>query len=386
MKTYLVTGATGAIGACLIPLLLEDEVTRVRLLIRAQSQQHLAERVRDLLSFWGYPPESSAARRIKAYRGDVTLPFFGLERPEYEALTGECSHIIHSAGNVRMNLSLDEARKSSVDSTASISTFAWRCREKGVLRKVEFVSTVGVGGRLGGIVPETWLTQQRSFHNTYEEAKAEAEEMIRKELDAGLPVTVHRPSMVVGKSDTGEIIHFQVFYHICEFLSGRRTFGFVPALENAFLDIIPVDYVAKIIRWSSERQETVGKVLHLCSGPEHAIPIEQLKSTIRSIFRASGTKLPHSFTIPLPFFTSGLPLIGLFLPAKSRRAIKALPFLFDYLEEVQKFANEKTRKMHEQDGIEFPLVDDYVKTVVEYYLQKTKRMASVSPRTSKSSR
>lgn len=372
MKTYLVTGSTGAIGACLVPMLLADEDTRVRLLIRARDQQHLAERLQELLSFWGYLPDNPVVKRIKAYRSDVTLPLFGLDRQDYEALAGECSHIIHSAGNVRMNLSLEEARKSSVESTSNITAFAWRCRENGILQKVEFVSTVGVGGRLGGIVPESWLTQQRSFHNTYEEAKAEAEEMIRSEIEAGLPVTVHRPSMVVGRSDSGKIIHFQVFYHICEFLSGRRTFGVVPSLENAFLDIIPVDYVAKVICWSSERQATIGKVLHLCSGPEHAVAIEQLKSSVRGIFQASGTKLPHSFSIPLPLFKSGLPLIGLFLPAPAKRAIKALPFLFDYLEEVQKFSNEKTRTMHEQDGIKFPVVGDYLKTVVEYYIQKSK--------------
>lgn len=373
MKIYLVTGSTGAIGACLVPMLLDDGDTQVRLLIRARDEQHLDERVQALFSFWGYQLESPIAKRIKAYRADVTLPLFGLVRQDYDTLSSECSHIIHCAGNVRMNLSLEEARKSSVDSTSNISAFAWRCRENGNLQKVEFISTVGVGGRLGGIVPESWITEKRAFHNTYEEAKAEAEEMIRREIEAGLPITVHRPSMVVGRSDTGEIIHFQVFYHICEFLSGRRTFGLVPSLENALLDIIPVDYVAKVIRWSSERQETVGKILHLCSGPEHAIPIEQLKSYIRTIFRSLGTKLPHSFTIPLPFFKSGLPLIGLFLPAPAKRAIKALPFLFDYLEEVQMFANEKTRKMHEQDGIEFPLVGDYLKTVVEYYILKTKR-------------
>jgi nucleoside-diphosphate-sugar epimerase len=67
------------------------------------------------------------------------------------------------------------------------------------LEKVEFVSTVGVGGHRA-VVPETWLTEPRAFHNTYEQAKAEAEaeESIRGEVERGLPLTVHRPSMVVG--------------------------------------------------------------------------------------------------------------------------------------------------------------------------------------------
>ena len=54
------------------------------------------------------------------------------------------------------------------------------------LEKVEFVSTVGVGGHLA-VVPETWLSEPRAFHNTYEQAKAEAEESIRGEVERGSP-------------------------------------------------------------------------------------------------------------------------------------------------------------------------------------------------------
>ena len=55
-------------------------------------------------------------------------------------------------------------------------------------------------------------------------------------MQAGLPATIHRPSMVVGDSQTGKVIHFQVFYHLCEFLSGRRTLGIVPDTGDAALD------------------------------------------------------------------------------------------------------------------------------------------------------
>ena len=42
MKTYLVTGATGAIGSALIPILLQDADTCINLLLRAKSADDLS--------------------------------------------------------------------------------------------------------------------------------------------------------------------------------------------------------------------------------------------------------------------------------------------------------------------------------------------------------
>jgi hypothetical protein len=217
-------------------------------------------------------------------------------------------------------------------------------------------------------VPETWITENRSFHNTYEEAKAEAEVFIRSQIENELPVTVHRPSMVVGDSKSGKIIHFQVFYHLCEFLSGRRTFGILPKVDNACLDIIPADYVANVILWSSNQRSTIGKILHSCSGPEHSIEIERVKNQTVSIFKSHGCKLPPSRTIPLGIFRACLPIIRLLASPPLKRAINALPLFLDYLAEEQLFANENTRKMLESEGIELPVADSYLVKDLEYYL------------------
>ena len=148
MKNYFVTGATGAIGSALIPLLLADPETRVQLLLRAKSPQELAERREELCRFWEIAAEDVPVReRIQAWCGDVTLPRFGLEDATYSALAAECTHIVHSAGNVRMNLPIEQARHSSVDSAVNILELANACRK---LQKIEFVSTVGVGGRTRG--------------------------------------------------------------------------------------------------------------------------------------------------------------------------------------------------------------------------------------------
>lgn len=73
----------------------------------------------------------------------------------------------------------------AADSARHLLTLADACTQ---LEKIEFVSTVGVGGRTHGTVPEEWLHGRREFHNTYEQAKAEAEQVVfTPQLERGRP-------------------------------------------------------------------------------------------------------------------------------------------------------------------------------------------------------
>ncbi|WP_022668829.1 SDR family oxidoreductase [Desulfospira joergensenii] len=369
MKHYFVTGATGAIGAALIPLLLEDQDSSIDLLIRAENENHLQERLNKLFVFWEFDFEDERKKRVNGIIGDISQALFGMNSIEYDRLSKKCTHIIHSAGNVRMNLPLEEARRCSVDSAKNVVELAGICLKNKNLEKIEFVSTVGVGGRMPGIVPETWIDTEREFHNTYEQAKAEAEDFIRKQVEKGMPITVHRPSMVVGDSITGKIIHYQIFYHLCEFLSGRRTLGFTPATGTARLDIIPSDYVAKVIAWSSKTQETSGLILHECSGPDNAILISDLRKKIRKIIKAYRYRLAPCFLIPVWLFKTVLPAISLFVSADTKRAMKALPVFFDYLSTTQCFDNKLTIEITKK-VFRFSNTDQFLERVLVHYFDK----------------
>ena len=374
VKTYFITGATGAIGSALVPFLLTDAKVQVTLLIRASSAEQLSARLETLFNFWGIGPKDKALRqRVTGLQGDVTQPHFGLSESEYERLVNSCTHIVHAAGNVRMNLPIDAARHSALDSAKHIVTLSRACLDNGSLRKVEFVSTVGVGGRLS-YVREDWLTVPRVFHNTYEQAKAEAEDYLREQIERHqLPVTVHRPSMVVGDTDTGKIIHFQIFYYLCEFLSGRQTFGLMPALSHARLDTIPVDYVAKAIRWSSCQPGTAGKILHLCSGPDQAMELPWLIETLREILIAHGEQLPHLHLVPLGLFQAALPLVKGFTAKKTRKALNNLFVFLDYASDQQQFFNSRTNKILSAAGISIPPPDDYLAKLLTVYLSEKGR-------------
>ena len=133
-----------------------------------------------------------------------------------------------------------------------------------------------------------------------------------------------RPSMVVGETGTGHVLQFQVFYHLCEFLSGARTFGVMPELGHTRLDTVPVDWVADVICWSNNRADTAGHILHLCSGPDGAIDLRRLQAKVRSTWAAHGRRVPTLRTINRRWLERLVPLIGAVAGEKTRRALRPI--------------------------------------------------------------
>jgi thioester reductase-like protein len=369
MSIYFLTGASGAVGSAIVPLLLAEPDTQVRVLLRADSDTTLAKRMEDLLAFWGWIDDGDKRARVKALRGDAASPKFGLPESQYAELLSECTHVIHCAGTVRMNLSLEDARHSAVGSAGEILGLARGLAEAGRLRKVEYVSTLGVAGKRPGILPEAWLDEPHPFHNTYEQAKAEAEELVRLAVaDEGMPVTVHRPSMVIGDSRDGRIIHFQIFYFICEFLSGRKTYGLYPNFGAAQLDTIPVNWVADAIVASSRDPAMAGRILHLCSGPDLAIGLEELKSIVRGRFKTHGLQVPTGINLPVPAFALLARLAAAVAPKSQRKALATLPIYLDYLADQQGFGNPGYAAWLETRGLKLAKARDYLPKVLAYYL------------------
>jgi thioester reductase-like protein len=368
MRAIFLTGGTGVVGNAIARALLATAGTRLALLLRGRSDQEVQERLQTLLRFWKLPL-GEVSDRVDALRGDASLPRFGLDPSRFQRVAAECSRIIHCAALVRMNLSLADARASAVSAAENVLELAGASRRFGRLEKVEFLSTVGVGGNRPGVLPERWITEPRGYHNTYEQAKAEAEVVVARGVAEGLPITVHRPSMVVGDSRAGEVIRFQIFYHLVEFLSGRRTFGFVPAFGATRLDIVPVDYVADAVVWSSGRPDTSGLVLHLCAGPEGSLRLDELQARVRESFVAAGHEVPRRISLPPGMLRAAIPAIRALLPASGRRALSTLPIFLAYLSGEQGFANKETRKILGDAGIALPAVDSYLGKVLDRYLR-----------------
>ncbi len=374
MNSYFITGSTGVVGSAVVSELLAHGGADLRLLIRAKDVADLARRLNEMLRFWEIAPDSDAAKLIRPFRGDITLPRFGMTEEEYEHIASTTTHIIHSAAIVKMTLPLEEARHSAVTSVKSVLELANKCRERGVLQKADIVSTVGVAGLTPGLIPEEPMLDVQKFHNTYEASKSEAERFVFQN-QGDLPVTLHRPSMVVGNSKTGKIIHFQVFYHLCEFLSGQHTHGLIPQTGGVFLDTIPVDYVARAIVHSSlNPNHTTGKLFHLCSGPKGSVPIPDLVNRVQERFNSNGGVRTHA--IPSTLFRRSLPVMAWFANERGKKALRNLPLFLDYLDFPQQFSNERSEAFFNQQGIGLPFFPDYLPAVLEFYYRNRSVPAS----------
>lgn len=362
MRHYFLTGGTGVVGSAFLQRIAARQ-ERVTLLLRADTQRQADERLKGLLVYCAVAPE--AAGKIDAVPGDLYRPGLGLAEQAYARVADRCTHLVHCAGNVHMNLPLAEARRQTLAMTTGILALLESSR---AARKLEFVSTVGVAGHTAGDIPEQWLDHPRAFRNSYEAAKAEAETLVAAKISAGRPITVHRPSMVVGDARSGKTIGFQVFYYLCEFLSGARSYGFLPRMDGMRLDIVPADYVAAGLDWSAAKEQQPPTILHLCSGKAGALPLTAMIGEVRRVFSRFGRRLPAVKMLPLPLFNMLLRLARPWIAPRDRRALDALPFFFAYLKEKQSFGNSATRALLGADNIDLPRVEDYFDNVLGYYL------------------
>lgn len=374
MSTTFITGGTGVLGSQIVRHLLEQGSDRLVLLVRAASAADARGRLESLGEFWGLPREAIDGR-VETVMGDTSLPSFGLDPRWLESIAADLTRIVHCAALVRMNLPLEQARASALSAARNVVDLARAATRSGSLAKVEFVSTVGVGGLLPGVLPERFIVESRDYHNTYEQAKAEAEAVVERAIADGLPITVHRPSMVVGHSQTGKVRQFQIFYHLVDFLSGRRTRGFFPSLGETRLDVVPVDYVADAVVWSSTTKDTAGRVLHLCTGPAGSPRLDALRSRVRAAYRRAGIGVPAAITLPTSAIRMALPLVSAIVPRERRRALGTLPIFLAYLAGSQGFANADTRRTLGAAGIDLPAPDAYLDRVLDAYLA-TRRVSS----------
>lgn len=365
VRNILITGATGAVGSSAALACLRETPDHLRLLLRADSPKHLQQRFAKLCAFWGLSP-SEVGSRVEVAAGDLSAPNLGLDPGTYERWTRSVTNIIHSAGNVRLNQSLEAARVDSLVPVHHVVAFAEQCIASGQFQKLEYLSTVGVGGKTVISLPERPLEETPQFHNTYERAKFEAEQWLLGKMNARFPATVFRPSMVVGDTRTGKIIHFQVFYFLAAFLTGQRTAGILPQLRDVRLDIIPVDYVARALVLSTSHPETRGKIFHLASG-RRSMTLARLSEFLRDYEKSKGKRLPTLRLVPSSSIRRALPLLRPFLPHKVRRSLDTLPYFLDYLDESQQFENEATDAFFSKLGLTLSEPKSYLPMLMKYF-------------------
>jgi thioester reductase-like protein len=337
--TVFLTGATGFLGMEVLARLLDEGDRHVLALIRASDDAAAERRLDDLLAtLWDDP--APYRRRVTAVRGDVTASGLGLgdRRDELAERTGA---VLHCAASITFDLPLAEARAINVDGTARVLDFAVDAQAREGLERFLHVSTAYVAGRHEGTFRERQLDAGQTFRNTYEETKADAEQIVTLARELGPAIA--RPSIVVGESDSGWTPAFNVLYWPLRAFS-RGMFKEVPALADGHVDVVPIDYVADaLVHLLSGRE---AGVFNLVSG-RHAPRVEELVNLASDYFGKPHPKLIE----PLAPEHVGDDQGDVFVPYFDMRLV---------------FDDTRARAVLGPAGIEAPLLRDYFGRLMEY--------------------
>lgn len=380
----VLTGATGFLGRELLWKLMKElpASTDIVCLVRqgqngpadrsptapappAASPQETAARRLDELLAAGCPLPAGDPRRqrVRAVCGDITEPRLGLSPEQFAALAACCTYIFHGAATVRFDLPLAEAERINVGGTRAIVELAQAAHRAGRLRRFCYIGTAYVAGGRIGRVTEDELECGQAFNNTYEQTKCAAEALVRAQLaaPAPLPVTLFRPSIIVGDSKSGYTSSFKVMYWPLKIFS-RGLIPIVPASRAGLVDLVPVDYVVDAIWELSQLPAALGRCYHLAAGPEQETTIGAAMEVAARFF---GVYKPL-FMPTASFERYVRPVLNLLFRGKRRKVLDAGRIYVPYLNYRGSFDTTNARRDLRASGLQVPSVREYFETLMRF--------------------
>lgn len=254
-STVFLTGFPGFIAERLVARLAEPE-TRFYLLVQPAFVELAKQSIEKICNAKGVPLENFAI-----VRGDITQPDLGLSPEALEAVRDETTDVFHLAAVYDLAVAKVIAHSVNVEGTRNVSDLA---RTLPNLHRYNYISTCYVAGKRLGRILESELEHNAGFRNHYEETKYLAEMEVEK-LKNELPVTIYRPSVVVGDSQTGETAKYDGIYYLIHYLRKAPKLLRLVNVGNrdVKLNLVPVDFVVEGIASLAKYDAAIGKTVAL---------------------------------------------------------------------------------------------------------------------------
>jgi thioester reductase-like protein len=357
-NALLLTGATGFVGTAVLARILERTERRVVVPIRAGSQSEADGRLEALMRTMCTRPGQYTGR-VRAVCADLTRPGLGLAGTR-GWIADHVDEIIHCAASVAFNLSLAESRAINVEGTRRVLDLAHDCAAGGDgLRRMTCVSTAYVAGDRHGYAEETELNVGQGFHNAYEQSKQEAERLVSGERDR-LPLTVVRPSIVVGERETGWTSSFNVMYGPLRAVAAG-AFPLMPGRRGGVLDIVTVDFVADAILALAGAPDAEGGTFHVVAG-DQAMTLHDLGQLAARRFARRAPRLIH----PRLYRSVLHPLMLRRADPATRRRMERNEAYFPYLSLDLRFDDRRAREVLDPLGIRATPITECFDTLMDF--------------------
>lgn len=344
-RTIVVTGfPTSFLATRLVRALTESPDAEVICVVHSKFEAEAVAK-RDAL-------DGKARARVHLLGGDVAAMDLGLSGVEFLDLARRANVIHHCAAATYPGVEREAAERLNVDGVREVLELA---REAEHLSRLVAWSTALVSGGRKGWVREEELVAPPSFRNVVEETRFYGERIIRQELGK-LPITILRPSNVVGDSKTGEIDRYEGPYLLVLLMLSTPVDLRVPlpGRGEVPLNLVPIDYVVEAGLAIAQDPRSLGRTFHIVD-PEPA--------TVREVFgriaAATGRPSPRGF-LPAQLATTLLRAPGLEKLANVPRT-----FLEQLATDVA-YDARNAREILAPLGLRCPRFSSYVDVMVEH--------------------
>ena len=284
-------------------------------------------------------------------QGDITQSSLGLTPADLALTQQQTTRVFHLAALYDLAVPHDPAMRVNVGGTRNVIEFA---RSLPSLRHFHHVSTCYVAGKREGVILETELRHDAGYRNFYEESKHLSELEVESVKNV-LPVTIHRPAVVCGDSQTGETVKYDGVYYLILYLLRWPSLSSINIGNyEVSLNLVPVDFVVDAMAALAFDENAIGKTLQLADPAP--LSTNELFNTIASAVNGKRSRLtaPRSWVYfflmlpPSPKIT-GLPH-------------SAVPYFFV----KQIYDSSQAQTLLAPHGIKCPPFASYVDNIVAF--------------------
>ncbi|HET6978310.1 MAG TPA: SDR family oxidoreductase [Pyrinomonadaceae bacterium] len=345
-ETFFITGFPGFIANRLLERLARKDCDFILL-----AQPSLAARAYEEIDRIA----SLAGRSIADFQiveGDIAEPQLALSGPELELIRQQTTRVFHLAAVYDLAVPEDVAMRVNVGGTRNVVELA---RSLPHLKQFHHVSTCYVAGKREGAILETELRHEAGYRNFYEESKYLAE----VEVDSAkgeLPVTIHRPSVVCGDSQTGETGKYDGVYYLIHYLLKWPSMLSLINIGNhkVSLNLVPVNFVVDAMAALAFDERAIGKTLQLADPAP--LSTNQLFNSIAGSIDGHRSKI----TAPAKWVR-----FFLMLPPSPR--ITGLPHhAVPYFFVRQLYDTTQAQELLATHGIRCPPFESYVDRIIDF--------------------
>ncbi|MDI1243610.1 MAG: SDR family oxidoreductase [bacterium] len=302
-RTILVTGFPGFIAGRLVDRLAAEDA-RFYLLVQPAFVEAAMRSIETIAL-----RSEVGLENFALVEGDITKPDLGIYGEDLTTIRGEVTDVFHLAAVYDLAVAKDLAEAVNVRGTENVNEFV---RSLPNLRRYNYVSTCYVAGCRTGHILESELVHAAGFRNNYEETKYLAELSVEK-MKGEMPLTIFRPSVVVGDSRTGETAKYDGIYYLIQYLrkSPKLLRLFNVGNKQVRVNLVPVDFVVEGIAVLSNDENAVGKTIALAD-PNPLATADIFNCITRELCgKDSAFILPASLTEKMLMLPISPPISGL---------------------------------------------------------------------------